>query len=113
MHQYNYPASYLTKDGKIKRSHLKKAAEFRATHSPQPKAKQLKCYTRSRADGSQYVTCDGNKSTKGKKKPAPRKQKRKGSKREESTLVGLEEMLAEREAELARIDKKKQQKGQR
>ena len=27
--KYNYPANYLTKDGKIKKAFLKKAAEFR------------------------------------------------------------------------------------
>ena len=56
MTNYNYPAHMLTKDGRIKKSKLKAAAQWRATHS---KSKtKLVCFTRTAKDGHRYVTCN-------------------------------------------------------
>ena len=56
MTNYDYPAHVLTKDGRIKKSKLKAAAQWRATHS---KSKtKLVCYTRTAKDGHRYVTCN-------------------------------------------------------
>ena len=56
MTNYDYPAHMLTKDGRIKKSKLKAAAQWRATHS---KSKtKLVCYTRTAKDGHRYVTCN-------------------------------------------------------
>ena len=56
MTNYDYPAHMLTKDGRIKKSKLKAAAQWRATHSKSKK--KLVCYTRTAKDGHRYVTCN-------------------------------------------------------
>ena len=57
--KYKYPASYLTKDGKIKKAFLKKAAEFRRTHDKKKVGyRGRKCYTRKDRDGEVYQTCN-------------------------------------------------------
>ena len=56
MTNYDYPAHMLTKAGTLKKSKLKAAAQWRATHS---KSKtKLVCYTRTAKDGHRYVTCN-------------------------------------------------------
>ena len=60
--KYNYPASYLTKDGKIKKAFAKKAAEFRRTHAAKKTGgyRGKTCYTRKSKDDRKYVTCNAN-----------------------------------------------------
>ena len=83
--KYTYPASYLTKSGTLKKSHLKKAAEFRRTNDAinrvqssarkalarsskksgeNPRYAKKKCFTRPKKVGKDgkdtYTTCNSN-----------------------------------------------------
>ena len=90
--KYNYPANYLTKDGKIKKAYAKKAADFRKTHT---QSGGLRCYMRKRKDGSIYRICSGGPSGRDAKKKGAAKKKNKSRAPKKVKVGGIEDKIFE------------------
>ena len=88
--KYNYPANYLTKDGKIKKAYAKKVADFRKKHT---QSRGLWCYMRKRLNGSTYRICSGGPSDYKKKGAAKKKNKSRAPKKVK--VGGIEDKIFE------------------